>query len=359
MLYGNLLKDGNLMKRVLLILALLAMSVAPAVTFAQDDDMMLECDASGSFLLYTSESEDDVAAMVEAFNEVCPDVEVEWFRSGSGDVVARLQAEMEAGEIQADMIWFADIDFFSGLAEEDLLLSYRPATAADAGVSEDLHYNEDRYHEVRLIFNVVAYNTALVTEPPTSWTDLASEEYAGMAAMPSALYSGAAFNQVGTLVNDETFGWEFYQNLNENGIVVGQGNGGIANGLAAGEFAIVQVVDFMVRDRAAQGSPVAHIWPEEGAILVPTPIAILNSVEGTEREAAAKAFVDFLYTPAGQELFVSSGYIPVAEDAPLPEGTPDLADLTIVTVDVDYIGENREEIRTTFAETFNVTGPEE
>lgn len=346
-------------KRFFALMVLLALLVVPSVSLAQDDEMMMECDASGSFLLYTSESEDDVANMASAFNEVCPDVEIEVFRSGSGEVVARLQAEMEAGEIQADMIWFADIDFFSQLAEEDMLLSYRPSTAEAAGVTEELHYNEDRYHEVRLIFNVVAYNTTLVEEAPTSWTDLIDPQYEGMVAMPSALYSGAAFNQVGTLVNDEDFGWDFYSQLNENGVIVGQGNGGIANGLAAGEYAIVQVVDFMVRERAAQGSPVAHIWPEEGAVLVPTPIGIMSSVEGTEREAAAKAFMDFLYTPAAQELFVEQGYIPVAEDAPLPEGTPDMANLTIITVDVDYIGENREEIRTTFAETFNVTGPEE
>ncbi len=346
------------MKRAVLLTMLVALFALTAGAFAQDDEeMMMECDASGSFLLYTSESEDDANAMVAAFNEVCPDVEVEIFRSGSGEVVARLQAEMEAGEIQAEMIWFADIDFFSQLAEDDLLLSYLPETAETAGVDEALNYNENRYHEVRLIFNVVAYNTTLVDEAPTFWTDLLNEEYAGMVGMPSALYSGAAFNQVGTLVNDETFGWEFYESLNENEIVVGQGNGGIADGLASGEFAMVQVVDFMVRDRAAQGSPVAHIWPEEGAVLIPTPIGILNSVEGTDKEAATKAFMDFLYTAPAQELFVEQGYIPVAEGAPLPEGTPRIADLQIITVDVDYIGENREEIRATFSETFGVEGP--
>lgn len=343
-----------MMMRVFVLLLALVGFVVP--TTAQVE--MTECDASGSFLLYTSESEDDVANMVAAFNEVCPDVTVNVFRSGSGEVVARLQAEAEAGEIQADMIWFADIDFFSQLAADGLMLSYRPETAGEAGVAEELHYNDDQYHEVRQIFNVVAYNTALVDEAPTSWTDLADPQYEGMVAMPSALYSGAAFNQVGTLVNNEAFGWDFYNQLNENGIVVGQGNGGIADGLATGEYVIVQVVDFMVRERASQGSPVAHIWPEEGAVLVPTPIGILNSVEGTEREAATKAFMDFLYTDAAQALFVEQGYIPVAEGAPLPEGTPDMADLVIITVDVDYIGENREDIRTTFAETFNVTGPD-
>ncbi|MEL7235987.1 MAG: extracellular solute-binding protein, partial [Chloroflexota bacterium] len=228
------------MKKLFALALLVALfAVAPVTVFAQDD-MMMDCGEESSLLLYTSESEDDVNNMIAAFNEVCRDVTIEFFRSGSGEVVARIQAELEAGELQADMIWFADIDFFSQLADEDLLLSYRPATAAEAGVAEELHYNDDQYHEVRQIFNVIAYNTTLVDEAPTSWKDLTDPQFAGMAAMPSALYSGAAFNQVGTLANAEDFGWEYYNDLNENGIVVGQGNGGIANGLAAGEFAIVQ-----------------------------------------------------------------------------------------------------------------------
>lgn len=339
------------MKRVLL--ALVAMLLLVSGVYAQD------AAPSGTIVLYTSESEDNVNEMVADFNEQFPDVEIEIFRSGSGEVVARLQAELEeSGDILADVIWFADIDFFRILAEDDMMLSYRPQLPADLTEEEvaeveaalaDLHYGDDEYHEVRLIFNVVAYNTMLVEEAPTSWNDLLNADFNGLVAMPSALYSGAAFNQVGTLANREDFGWDFYNQLNDNGVIVGQGNGGIAQGLANGEYAMVQVVDFMARAAKNEGSPVDHIWPEEGAVLVPTPIGILADTENPE---AAQAFLDYMYTESAQQLFVDQGYIPVMPGAPLPEGTPDIADLSIITVDTGYIGENREDIRATFEELF-------
>ncbi|MCB9137081.1 MAG: ABC transporter substrate-binding protein [Caldilineaceae bacterium] len=302
---------------------------------------------TGTITLYTSESEDNVNKMVADFNEQVPGVQVDIFRSGTGEVIAKLQAEMEAGEVQADVIWFADIDFFANLAAQEMLMSYQPA-GSDI-VPDEYHYNNNQYQEVRLIFNVVAYNTNLVSEPPTSWKDLTNPEYAGKVGMPSALYSGAAFNQVGTFVNNPEFGWDFYDQLNDNGIVVEQGNGAVAEKLATGEFALVQVVDFMARSKKNEGSPVDHIWPVEGALLVPTPIGILNNTDNPE---AAQAFIDYMYTDSAQSLFVEQGYIGVVPGGPIPEGAPDLDNLKALTVDTEYISANRDEIRSTFEEKF-------
>ena len=302
---------------------------------------------SGTITLYTSESEDKANEMVADFNKFYPDVQVDIFRSGSGEVVAKLQAEMEAGEIQADVIWFADIDFFSKLAAEGLLMTYKPK-GSDI-VPAEYHYEGDKYQEVRLIFNVVAYNTAMLSEPPTGWKDLLDPKYQGKVGMPSALYSGAAFNQVGTLVNRPDFGWDFYNQLNDNGVVVERGNGAVANKVATGEFAIVQVVDFMARNKKLEGSPVEHIWPAEGALLVPTPIGIISN---TDNPDAAKAFLDYMYTDSAQALFVQQGYVGVVPGSPTPEGAPDLADLKVITVDTDYIGDHRDEIRSDFEKIF-------
>lgn len=303
--------------------------------------------ASGTITLYTSEPEGKVAEMVADFNKLYPDVTVDVFRSGSGEVIAKIQAEKEAGEIQADLIWFADIDFFDKLADEDLFLVYRPA-GSDV-VDEMFHYNGDRYQEVRFIFNIIAYNTTLVKTPPTSWKDLLDPQYAGMVGMPSALYSGAAFNHVGTFANMPGFGWEYYEALNDNGVVVERANGGVQAKVASGEFAIVQVVDFMARDVKNEGSPVEHIWPEEGALLIPTPIGILSS---TKNPNAAKAFMDYMFTDSAQKLFVKQGYVSVIDGVEPPAGVPDMADFKVLMPDFEYIAANRDLIRSEFERLF-------
>lgn len=322
---------------------------APAAEEAPAEEAPAAEPATGTITLYTSEPEDKVNEMVADFNTLYPDVTVNVFRSGSGEVIAKLQAEKEAGEIQADIIWFADIDFFANLAEEGLMMEYRPVGSDK--VDEMYHYNGDRYQEVRVIFNVVAYNTALVTTPPTSWNDLLNPEYAGKVGMPSALYSGAAFNQVGTLMNMPEFGIKYFEDLNANKVVVERGNGAVQTKLASGEFVIGQLVDFMARDVKNAGSPVDHIWPAEGALLVPTPIGIISS---TKNAGGAKAFMDYMYTENAQNLFAKQGYLSVMEGIEAPAGTPDMANFKVLMPDLTYISANRDKIRSEFERIYGV-----
>ena len=56
---------------------------------------------SGTINLYTSEPEDQVNMLVNDFNTLYPDVTVNVFRSGSGEVIAKIQAEQQAGQILA------------------------------------------------------------------------------------------------------------------------------------------------------------------------------------------------------------------------------------------------------------------
>ncbi len=304
----------------------------------------------GTVTLYTSESDDDVNLLTQDFMRRNPGMRVNIFRAGSGPVVAKLQAEMQAGKIQADVIWFADIAFFQDLARKDLLTTYAPP--AGQRVARQLHYEGNRFHEVRLIFNVVAYNTArLRGARPTSWWDLTSPEYRGRVGMPSPFVSGAAFSHVGTFASMREFGWDYYRKLKENNTVILRSNGDVIQKLASGEIVLAQVVDFFVRALRAQGSPVSHVWPSEGAVLVPTPVAI---IKGTPNEETARAWINYLYSPEAQRLFVQRSYIPVVPDIQTPPGTPDVSDLKIIQTNLPYIERNREEIKKTFGDLFGV-----
>ncbi len=304
---------------------------------------------TGTLTLYTSESEDDVNLMVQAFNRRYPNVNVRVFRAGSGPVVAKIQAEMQAGRIQADVLWFADIAFFRELARRDLLTAYAPSSGRR--VPGRYHYDGNRYHEVRLIFNVVAFNTNHVRFRPGSWWDLTLTRYRGRVGIPNPFVSGAAFAHVGTFASMREFGWDYYRKLRENGTQVLRSNGDVLQKLASGEISIAQVVDFFVRAAKAQGSPVEHVWPQEGSLLVPTPVGIVRT---TQNAAAAEAFVDFLYTPEAQQLFVQRSYIPVLPGVPYPPGTPEAERLRVIQPNLDYIDQKREEIKRTFSELFGV-----
>ncbi len=323
---------------VMVILAMGAWRAAPAAPAP-----------GGTLTLYTSESEDDVNLVVQAFNRRYPDVRVRVFRAGSGPVVARVQAEMQAGRIQADVLWFADIAFFRELARRDLLAAYAPPSGRR--VPGRYHYDGHRYHEVRLIFNVVALNTNHVRFRPTSWWDLTLPRYRGRVGIPNPFVSGAAFAHVGTFASMREFGWAYYRKLRENEAQVLRSNGDVLQKLASGEVSVAQVVDFFVRAAKAQGSPVDHVWPQEGSLLVPTPVGIVRT---TQNRAAAEAFVDFLYTQEAQQLFVQRSYIPVLPGVSYPAGTPEVQELKVIAPNLDYIEQRREEIKKTFSDLFGV-----
>jgi iron(III) transport system substrate-binding protein len=322
---------------------------APATAAATAAPTQAPAPASGTFILYTSESEDKVNEMVNDFKQTAPGVNVSIFRAGTGDVIAKIQAESQGGDIKADAIWFADSQFFKRMADEDRFLVYLPKGSDK--VPAQFHYAGNRYHEVRLIYNTVAYNSNLIKTPPTGWKDMLDPNYKGKVAMPSPVISGAAFSQVGTFVNIKEFGWDFFEKLQANGAKIEPSNGAISTKLASGEYSVALLVDFFARDLKTQGSPIDHIWPSEGALLVPTPIGIMKTSKNAE---AVKAFLDYMYTERGQRLFVKQSYIAVLPGMPNPVNTPDLSKLKTLTVDDPYIAAHREEILKKFGDLFGI-----
>lgn len=304
--------------------------------------------AAGTATLYTSESLDKVNEMKLDFEKRNPGVTLNIYRSGTQVVISKLQAEFQAGGTLADMIWMADIDYFEDLAKKDMLLAYLPPEADN--VPAKYKYEGGRFHEIRLIFNTVALNTLQVKTRPASWLDLTDGRYKGKVGVASPFYSGAAFSTLGTHVNMPGIGWDFYRKLKANGVIIEQSNGTVATKLATGEFHVVSVVDFMIRDAKAAGSPVDHIWPKEGAILIPTPFCILK---GSKNAEAAKAFLRYMYSPDGQRLFVQQGYVPVLPGIEGPKGMPP-EKLEVLMTDQAYISKHREELKATYRQLFEL-----
>ncbi|GLV48474.1 ABC transporter substrate-binding protein [Thermus sp. LT1-2-5] len=271
--------------------------------------------AQGTLTLYTSEVLADVNALVEAFQAQRPGVRVQVFRSGTGEVVAKIRAELEAGNPQADLLWFANEEFLKELAQKGLLRRIPPTVP---GYPVQYAQGGGLYYEVRLLYNVLAVNTQRVKTPPTSWRDLLKPEYRGLLAMPDPNFSGAALATVGTLA--ARFGFGFLESLERQGMRIEQSNPVLQQKLARGEYGIAITTDFGVRQEVAKGAPLAVVYPRDGAILVPTPVALPSWSRNPE---LAGQFLRFLLSPEAQRLFAERGYYPVMPQSPKPKGAPE------------------------------------
>lgn len=299
----------------------------------------------GSITVYTSEPQAKIDEVVAAFEEDHPDVQVEVFRAGTGDLKARIAAELETGDVGADVLLAADAPTFEGYKAEDLLLEYTPADA-DA-LLESVVDPDGYYVGTRLIPTVIAYNTNEVDTPPTSWQELTDPAYSGRLVMPNPDVSGAAaFNAAVWLLTD-SLGEEWIRALGGNDVLVAESNGPTSQAIADGSRPIGVVVDYLVRDLAAQGSPVAVSYPSEGVPYIAQPAAVFASSDNPE---GAQAFVDFLVSADGQTLAVEQNYLPVRSDVGTPDGAPSLAELTLLEVPLEEVSAVQDEAVDLFKE---------
>lgn len=297
--------------------------------------------------LYTSEPQEKADELVAAFNEIHPEITVEVFRAGTGDLTTRVATERESGGIQADVFLAADAGTFEGYAAEDLLLQYTPAGADE--LNPDVVDAEGYYTGTRIIPTVIAYNTGIVTEAPESWADLTDPAWADQIVMPNPDVSGAAAYNAAVWLDEPQLGEEWMTALAENRPVIADSNGPVSQAVATGAQPVGVVVDYLVRELADQGSPIAVSYPSEGVPYVSQPVGIFAD---TDQVGASQAFVDFLVSAEGQKLAVEQSYLPVRSDVGTPEGAPAMDEITILSPDLETIRSSQDAAVETFRSLF-------
>lgn len=303
--------------------------------------------AAGEVTLYTSVPQELVDGVKAVFEETYPDITLNVYRAGTGEVLSRIQAETEAGATDtADAVWVADFTAAANLKELGLLQRYA-SPEADA-IPENLKDPEGYFSGSRLINVVPVYNTDNVPEAPTSWDAFLDPAHEGKVAIPSVTASGAAFYAVGTMVNHPDFGWEFFEAMRENGGVQVANNGDAVSRVASGELDLAFGLDYMVRAQAAEGAPIAAAEPEEGIVMVASPVGLMAGARNPE---AAKVFIDWLLSEAGQRHMAETGVVPVREGLAV-EGIPVLDEIPAMASDAAVIGEQEAEIKERFTQLF-------
>lgn len=294
--------------------------------------------AAGEVTLYTSEPQAKIDELIAAFNEEQPDIEVKVFRAGTGDLKARIEAERSTGAVAADILLAADVPTFEDYKDQNLFQQFAPS---EADAIEDVAVDADGFYVgTRIIPTVIAYNTNDISEPPTSWAELAEPEYLDRIILPNPDVSGAAAFNAAAWSLQPDLGEEWIDRLGATNPQVAESNGPVSQAVAEGSRPVGIVVDYLVRDLAAQGSPIAVSYPTEGVPYITQPGAIFADAPNPE---AATLFLDFIVSQKGQEIAVKQNYLPVRGDAGTPEGAPSLSELTLFDQDLEAIAASRDQ----------------
>ena len=262
---------------------------------------------------------------MDAFKAKYPflDVSSGYYSAPTGRVLARLNAEMDAGNLSFDVLHVANLAPYLTMARERKLLAYHSAELA--AFPEDAH-GGDLWTTVRIVGIIMAYNKNVLApeKAPQAWVDMLRPEFKGRKLIIQDSAAGTAFNQMYIL--EKLLGTDFMKRWGAQEPIIVATSAQLIDLLVRGEALVGATVDhFRAFEPDAVKAGIVGVYPGEGMPLAPAPIALLT---GAPHPNAGKLFIDFTLSKEGNTLLVHDilGVYSPRRDVSPPEGQPPLAD---------------------------------
>lgn len=321
--------------------ALIVLVAAPVLA---QDDTTLTVIAHDSFA-YTED-------VLNAFTEETG-IQVDVLRLGDAGSVVN-QAILSRDNPLGDVLYGVDNTFLGRALEADLFIPYESPALAD--VPDEFEIDPEHrvtpidYGDVCLNYDT-AYFTENELEPPDSLDDLIDPAYRSLLVVENAATSspGLAFllTTIGVYGEDGDYTYlDYWADLVANDVLVvddwTSAYFGEFSGSAGSEGTRPLVVSY------ASSPPVEVYFAEEPPEIAPTAAVVADNtcfrqiefagiLRGTEREAEAQQFIDFLLSqPFQEDMPLNMFVFPVLPDAALPEVFTDYVTVPEVAIQFSY-----------------------
>jgi iron(III) transport system substrate-binding protein len=222
----------------------------------------------------------------------------------TGPLLAKVEAEKQ--NPRWDVVWFDGNGPMAAMAEQHMLLTgYTPANLR--------HYNrlgrmllpsDHAYFPTGVTAaGAIVYNTRLVPpqDAPKTWSDLLKPIFRNAVGMNNPAISGPTYPLIaGFFAQMGVAGAErFFTQLHQNGLKVFDTNGDTLQALLDGSIKVAMFQDSAELNAELAGDPVKVVYPPSGVVMLPSDVAINAKAPDL---AAAKLFVDFVLSQAGQKV---------------------------------------------------------
>lgn len=314
-------------------------------------------------VLYSPHGGDLLALMEKEFEARNPQVDVRWLDMGSQDVYDRVRSE--AANPQADVWYGGPQTIFARGAREGFLAPYRPAWAEavppESRNPDDLFFGSYRTAPV-LVYNAKAVKPA---EAPRDWDDLLDPRWTGKILIRDPLASGTMRTVFGMILArsvaetgspDRGFAWlrrldaQTKEYLQQPALMIEKLN------RQEGLVTIWELTDLLWQRH--RGSPLAFHFPTGGTPVIDDSVGLIKNAPHPEE---AKAFIDFVGSPEGQEIAAREAYRLPARTDMEPEKLPEwaqevLREMKPASVRWDLIEQHGQEWMTTWDRTVRAKG---
>jgi iron(III) transport system substrate-binding protein len=295
---------------------------------------------SGTIRLYTCLSDESIQPVIQAYKDGAPGTQIDLFRAPTGELNARVAADVRSGGLRADVFWGCDPLTVQSLVDQGLVGGWTPPEAADIPAE----FRTDDYVGAHVLYMVAVHRTDVPA--PSAWSDLADPRYAGAVAVPDPAVAASALGALGWFAGAPGYGVDFYRDLQANGAVQVGTPDEVTTGVAQGIYDVGMTIATSAYAAEDDGSPVAVVWPEPGAVAIYGPVALATDSADSH---AAKDFISFVVAPEGQTVLGESGSYTAMPDMPGPT-IPD--DAPVVSPDWGAIGQDKDAVLAEYQQVF-------
>lgn len=307
----------------------------------------------GKITVYLSGPEFMVNELEEAFENERGDV-VEMFHAGCGPLKQKIYTEVESDNLHADVYFGSNPLIYYDFIEKGALESFHPENADK--IKDGLNMGDDYFHIVNTRYQTMIFDKSKV-DTLKSYNDLVVPERKDLIAYTDPSQSDTALALTCALyeINDNSM--VYFEKMKENNPLICPKSKTIPEKIQAGEIeAGISPHDAVVRlNRKAKKegykSNLGMAFPEEGAIRIERPIAIMkNDARPEENTELAKEFVNFMLSEEAQQITAKYAFYPSISGIAQPKGLPEKVKETVI--DWEVLSKEKDKINEKFAEIF-------
>jgi ABC-type Fe3+ transport system substrate-binding protein len=302
----------------------IALAPARAADAYRPDPKLVEAaKKEGEVVWYTTLIVDQIVRpLIKSFQSYVPGIDVKYVRADGLQLAVRMTNEIRAGRVQSDM--WCTVDAVLPLLQAGALAQFEVPSAKELPAA--LVDPNRRWVATNLGVRSLAYNSQLVPkeQAPRSYQDLLDPRWKGkMVWNPKSMTGSWAF--IATVIRSmgEERGMAYLRQLAKQDIVpLPIAIRAVLDRVIAGEYAIgLEMNNTHVAISAAHGAPVK--WVPLDAVTETLQAAGIST--GALHPNAAKLFLDFIVSRAGQNVFRDNDYLPMHPDisAKTPELKPE------------------------------------
>ena len=270
--------------------------------------MLAAAEKEGKVVVYSNTEQFAVNPVLDAFQAAFPNIKLDYVEIKSSELYNRFVSEASAGALQGDVIWSSSMDLQFKLLDEGFAQAYaspeKPALPAWA-VYKDLGYGTT-FEPAAFIYNKRVLQEAAIPKSHAALAKYLSDNAAslqGKVGTYDPQKSGLGYFLYSQDLRNGTVLWDIAKGLGQTKARQYSATGNMLEKVASGEHLLAyNVVGSYALLKAKSDPSMGVVIPNDYAVVM-TRIAFVP--KDAKRPNAAKVFLDFVLSKAGQEVIAN------------------------------------------------------